>query len=180
MFPFETMNSLYSIQLYLVQHPLLCLLKHTLVCFWKSYLLPASNPEPSGKEPVPGSRPPLWLVLWEPHVLRGPAKASSWPPRFPKASVFIAISFSPSQRLRRHRTESRRSGVQKWGLAMLLPDETVRERHRLSGRESEQTPDVMKNREAWHAAVHGVTKRRMPLSDWIPATTKVLNLSNFS
>ena len=33
MFPFETMNSLYSIQLYLVQHPLLCLLKHTLVCF---------------------------------------------------------------------------------------------------------------------------------------------------
>ena len=48
---------------------------------------------------------------------------------------------------------------------MLLPDETVRARQRLSGRESEQTPDVMKNREAWPTAVHGVTKRRMPLSD---------------
>ena len=70
MFPFETMNSFYTIQLHLVQHPLLYLLKHTLVWFWGSYPLPTSNPEPSGKEQVPGSRPRLcWLsgghVSWE-------------------------------------------------------------------------------------------------------------------
>ena len=70
MFPFETMNSFYTIQLHSVQHPLLYLLKHTLVWFWGSYPLPTSNPEPSGKEQVPGSRPRLcWLsggqVSWE-------------------------------------------------------------------------------------------------------------------
>ena len=44
--------------------------------FLRSYPLPTSNPEPSGKEQVPGSRPHLWLVPWRPRVLRAPAKAS--------------------------------------------------------------------------------------------------------
>ena len=30
--------------------------------------------------------------------------------------------------------------------------------HRLNGREFEQTPEIVKDREAWNAAEHGVTK----------------------
>ena len=37
--------------------------------------------------------------------------------------------------------------------------------HRLSGREFEQTLEDGEGREAWRAAVHGVTKSRMPLSN---------------
>ena len=37
-------------------------------------------------------------------------------------------------------------------------DEMVGWRHRLSGHEFEQTWEMVTNREAWHAAVHGVTK----------------------
>ena len=34
----------------------------------------------------------------------------------------------------------------------------VREHHRLSGHEFEQTPETVKDREAWLAAVHEVAK----------------------
>jgi len=38
-------------------------------------------------------------------------------------------------------------------------DKTVGWHHRLNGLEFEQTPwGIMKDREAWHAAVHGITK----------------------
>ena len=37
--------------------------------------------------------------------------------------------------------------------------------HQLNGHEFEQTPKIVKDREAWHAAVHGVTKSQTPLSD---------------
>ena len=38
--------------------------------------------------------------------------------------------------------------------------------HQLNGHESEQALGVLvMDREAWHAAVHGVTKRRTGLSD---------------
>ena len=40
----------------------------------------------------------------------------------------------------------------------------VREHHRLSGHEFEQTPETVKDREAWHAAVRGVTKNQIQLS----------------
>ena len=37
---------------------------------------------------------------------------------------------------------------------------------RLNGREFEQTPgDIVKDREAWHAAVHGVAKSQTRLRD---------------
>ena len=37
-------------------------------------------------------------------------------------------------------------------------DEMVRQHHWLNGHESEQTPGDMKDKEAWHAAIHGVSK----------------------
>ena len=45
-------------------------------------------------------------------------------------------------------------------------DEMVGWHHRLNGHEFEQTPgDIVKDREAWHAAVHGVPKSQTRLSD---------------
>ena len=37
--------------------------------------------------------------------------------------------------------------------------------HQLNGHEFKQTPEIVKDREAWHAAVHGLTKSRTKLSD---------------
>ena len=37
--------------------------------------------------------------------------------------------------------------------------------HQLNGLEFEQTLDIVKDKEAWSAAVHGVTKSWTPLSD---------------
>ena len=38
--------------------------------------------------------------------------------------------------------------------------------HRLDGRAFEWTPELVMDREAWHAVIHGVTKSRTQLSDW--------------
>ena len=48
----------------------------------------------------------------------------------------------------------------------MTEDEIVGWHHRLNGHEFEQAPGVGDDREAWHAAVHGVTKSWMQLSDW--------------
>ena len=37
-------------------------------------------------------------------------------------------------------------------------DEMVRWHHRLNGHESDELPEIMKDREAWCAVVHRVTK----------------------
>ena len=39
----------------------------------------------------------------------------------------------------------------------VVEDEMVRYHYRYNGHEFEQTPEVVKDREAWRAAVHGVT-----------------------
>ena len=44
-------------------------------------------------------------------------------------------------------------------------DELVGWHHRLNGHESEQTLEIVKDREAWHAAVHGVAKSQTRFSD---------------
>ena len=44
-------------------------------------------------------------------------------------------------------------------------DEMIGWHHRLNGHEFEQAPGVVKEGEAWHAAVHGVAKSRSRLSD---------------
>ena len=38
--------------------------------------------------------------------------------------------------------------------------------HQLNGREFERLWELVMYREAWHAAVHGITKNRTQLSDW--------------
>ena len=47
----------------------------------------------------------------------------------------------------------------------MAEDEMVGWHHQLEGHEFEQTLGVATDREAWHAAVHGVTKSRAQLSD---------------
>ena len=47
----------------------------------------------------------------------------------------------------------------------MTEDEMVGWHHRLNGHEFEQTPRVVMDREAWHAAAHGVAKSRTQLSD---------------
>ena len=42
-------------------------------------------------------------------------------------------------------------------------DEMVRLHHQ---HEFSQAPEIVKDREAWHAAIHGVAKSRTRLSDW--------------
>ena len=48
----------------------------------------------------------------------------------------------------------------------MTEDEMAGWYHWLDGREFEWTPGVMMDREAWHAAIHGVTKSWTWLSDW--------------
>ena len=50
-------------------------------------------------------------------------------------------------------------------------DETVGWHHRLNGDEFKQTP-LVKDREAWCAAVHGFTKSQKRLSDWTTTIIK--------
>ena len=50
-------------------------------------------------------------------------------------------------------------------------DETVGRHHWLNGHEFEQAPGIVKDREAWCAAVHGVAKSWKRLSDWTTTVT---------
>ena len=47
----------------------------------------------------------------------------------------------------------------------MTEDEMVRWHHQLNGHEFEQTPGDSEFREAWHAAVHGLSKSQTQLSD---------------
>ena len=48
----------------------------------------------------------------------------------------------------------------------MTEDEMAEWHHRLDGHEFEWTPVLVMDREAWHAAMHGVAKSRTQLSDW--------------
>ena len=45
-------------------------------------------------------------------------------------------------------------------------DETVGWHHQLNGHEFDKLPEMVKDREVWHAAVHGVEKSQIWLSSW--------------
>ena len=47
----------------------------------------------------------------------------------------------------------------------MTEDEMVGWDHRLNGHEFEQLQELVMDREAWHAAVHGITKSQTRLSD---------------
>ena len=53
-----------------------------------------------------------------------------------------------------------------WRQEKRTEDELVGWHHRLNGHEFEQVLGLVKHREAWCAAVHGVTKSRTRLSNW--------------
>ena len=57
-------------------------------------------------------------------------------------------------------------------------DELVRKHHWLNGHEFEQILQVVKDREAWHVALHGIAKSQTWLSDW--RATKLLLLTHKS
>ena len=48
--------------------------------------------------------------------------------------------------------------------------------HWLDGRESEWTPELVMDREAWRAAIHGVAKSRTRVSNW----TELMTYSSYS
>ena len=48
----------------------------------------------------------------------------------------------------------------------------MRWHHRLNRHKSEQTLEIVKDREAWGAAIHGITKNQTQLSDWTTNTRK--------
>jgi len=48
----------------------------------------------------------------------------------------------------------------------MTEDEMAGWHHWLDGRESEWTQELVMDREAWCAAIHGVAKSRTQLSDW--------------
>ena len=54
-------------------------------------------------------------------------------------------------------------------------DEMVRLHHQLNGHKSEQIPDIVKDRETWHAVVHEAAKHWTQLNDWTIATN-IINL----
>ena len=63
-----------------------------------------------------------------------------------------------------------------WRQKGMTEDEVIGWHHWLNGHESEQALVILKDREAWRAAVHGVAKSRTWLSDW--TTTKASGLLN--
>ena len=62
----------------------------------------------------------------------------------------------------------------------MTKDEMVGWHHQLNGHEFEQARELVKDREIWHAAVHGVAKKQTRLSDRTTTTTGQKSSFGFS
>ena len=59
----------------------------------------------------------------------------------------------------------------------MTEDEMIGWHHWLNGRYSEEFWEIVKDREAWHAAVHGVANSQTQLSEWT-TTTKLVEAAD--
>ena len=62
----------------------------------------------------------------------------------------------------------------------MTEDEMVGWHHQLNGHEFEQARELVKDREIWHAAVHGVAKKQTRLSDRTKTTAGQKSSFGFS
>ena len=101
-------------------------------------------------------------ILWSPDVFIGRTDAKAETPVF-------------GHLMRRVDSLEKTDAGRDWGQEEkgTVQDEMAGWHHWLDGRESEWTPGVVMDREAWRAAIHGVAKSRTPLSDWTELNWKV-------
>ena len=122
-------------------------------CFWTVVL--EKNPENplDSKEikPVDPTRNQSWILIGRTDV-----KADApilWPPK-------SAMSWLPGKDP--HAGKDRKQEEK----GMTEDDWIIWWHHWLDGHEFEQAPELVTDREAWHASVHGVTKSQIWLSHW--------------
>ena len=122
-------------------------------CFWTVVL--EKNPESplDSKEikPVDTIRNQSWILIGRTDV-----KADApilWPPK-------SAMSWLPGKDP--HSGKDRKQEEK----GMTEDDWMIWWHHWLDGHEFEQAPELVTDREAWHASVHGVTKSQIRLSHW--------------
>ena len=120
-------------------------------CFWTVVLEKTLESPLDCKEiqSVPSKGDQSWVFFG-----RNDAKAETPILRPPHAKSWLIVKDSDA---------GRNWGQEEKGTA---EDEMAEWHHWLDGCEFEWTPELVMDREAWYAAIHGVAKSRTRLSDW--------------